>query len=177
MEAENNKRLGELIVELANGNVQALGKIADLVEKLLIGVGIAYYRNREDVEDAVQNLYVKLHANAKQFKRNKNACAWIVRIFENSIKSDLKRRRREDLYIQQEISHLSSGANIVDERCVEQHLLAQEILASLSDEEKRILIYYHWCHCTIREVAHILHKPSSTIHKKLMSLEEKVKNF
>ncbi len=177
MDDENNKRLSELIIQLAQGNVSALEEIARLVERILISIGNFYYKNRADVEDAIQNLYIKLYYKASKFKTTANACAWIVTIFENSIKSHLRIKKTEKRYLESEISHYKSNVNIVDERYVENHLFLREMFDRLTKEERQLIIYYHWCKCTVREIAQILHRPKSTIHNKLQALEIKVKNF
>ncbi len=174
MEPENNKKLGELLEDLANGNVQALQGISDQIEPVLKTIGNIYYKNRADIEDAIHNLYVKLNDKASHFKNNTNAYAWIVRIYENSIKSHLRIRQREAKFLQEEISYLQSDASIADDRYIDTHLYLREILDKCTEEERWIIIYYYWCECTIREVAEILRKPKSTIFNKLKALEEKI---
>ncbi len=177
MDEENNKQLSELIIRLAQGDVSALKEIAQSVERILMSVGSFYYKNWADVEDAIHNLYVKLYFNASYFKKNTNALAWIVKIFENSIKSHLRRIKSEKKYFEGEISHLKSGTNIVDDRYIENHLFLREIFDKLTKEERRLIIYYYWCRCTLREIAELLRKPKSTIYNKLQALERKIKNF
>ncbi len=177
IEAEENRRLGELILQLAQGNIGALDEIGDLLEPLLKAIGNMYYRNRADIEDEVQSLYVKLYEKAKLFRKNSNACAWVVKIYCNSIKSHLRRRQREELFIEREISHFKSHADVVDEQYILNYVFLKEIVDKLTEEERKILIYYFWAKCTVREVADVLHKPSSTVHHKIIKLEEKVKKF
>ena len=99
MEEETNKRLGELINVLSEGNVDALREIALIMERILYAIGFTYFYNKADVEDAIQNLYVTLYYKAKWYKRNKNACAWIIKIYENSIKNSLNRKKTEMRYV------------------------------------------------------------------------------
>ena len=143
MDEESNQRLGEWIVQLANGNCFVLEKIALLLERILIAVGNSYYDHREDVEDAIQNLYVTLYEKAKFFKRNTNAYAWVLRIFENSIKTNLRKRKREDKFLQEEISDLKAATYVLDEKYIDNHLFLRGIFDKLNEEEQKIVIYYH----------------------------------
>ena len=177
MDEESNNRLGELIKELADGNCFVLEEIALLLERILMTIGNAYYQNRADVEDEIQNLYVTLYEKAKCFKKNTNACAWVIKIFENSIKSRLRRRKSEDKFLQEEILNFKTASYALDEKYVENHLFLREIFDRLSEEEKKLIIYYHWCKCSMREIAHILHKSKSAVDKQLQKLEEKIKNI
>ncbi len=177
MEEYDKKRLGELIVELAKGNAAVLADISSKVEQILKAVGNIYYKNRADIEDAIYNLYLKLYQKAFRFKENLNGYSWIVRMYENSIKSNLRLRQRENQYIKQEISNLKATMGAYDATYIENNLYLQEIFDRLTLEEQKLVVYYHWCRCTIREVAGILHKPRSTICNKLKKLEEKAKKI
>ena len=45
--------------------------------KILYSVGNIYYKQKADIEDAIQDLLIELYNKAKKFRVNKNACAWI----------------------------------------------------------------------------------------------------
>ena len=45
MNESENKRLGELIIELAHGKCEILTEIAYRVEKILRSIGVFYYSN------------------------------------------------------------------------------------------------------------------------------------
>ncbi len=70
MNEEENKRLGELIIELANGNIQALNDIYLMMSRILYIVGNMYYSTKEDLEDSIQNLLLALSVKAKKYKSN-----------------------------------------------------------------------------------------------------------
>ncbi len=177
MGRESNKNLGLLIARMAKGDASVLSEISKQVEELLKKIGCAYYKNFADVEDAIQNVYIKLYHQAKKYRRNENARAWIATMYKNDIKSDLRVQRREYEYIKQEISHLQSNTNIVDERYVDEYLITQEIFSKLTEEERDLIVYYYWCGESIRQIAVRIRQPKSTICNKLQKLKEKVKNF
>ncbi len=177
MNEEDKKKLAELIVQLAHGDISVLEEISNLIERVLMTIGNYYYKNRADIEDRIYELYLILCEKASRFRNRSNAYAWILRIFENYIKSQLRMRKREQKYLAREISYFKSDINVVDERYVEQHLFLREMLDKLTEEERKIVMYYYWCKCTVREIAEILHKPKSTISYKLKAIEEKIKNL
>ena len=177
MDEATNKRLGELIMRLAEGEIAVLSEIADIVERVLMSIGNAYYRNRADVEDKVHDLYHMLCKKAYQFKKNTNAYAWLIKMYENLIRQHLRRKSKENKYIKQEIQNLQSGGNAIDETFVENYLLVQEIFDELTEEERRLAIFYYWSRLSIEEIAKVVHRSKSTIHKKLKKIEEKAKKF
>ena len=177
MDEATNKRLGELLKRLAKGEVSVLTDIADIMKHILMKIGYAYYRNRADLEDAIQGLYVKLYDKAKYFRKNTNACSWIIKIFINSIKTQLSKKKREENYLQREIVNLKAEADFTSEDYIEKHLLIREIFDKLTEEERQIVIYYYWGKCSLQEVAKILHKSKTAIYNKVVKLEEKIKKL
>ena len=51
MNEEENKRLGELIIGLANGNIQALNDLYLVNSRILYIVGNMYYYTKVDFDD------------------------------------------------------------------------------------------------------------------------------
>lgn len=174
MDEEENKRLGELIMELAKGNKAALEGIAAIMEKILFAIGTRSYRNFADAEDAVHEIYKKLNTRAKNFRENTNACAWIVTMFRNYIASDLRRKNFERKYLKEKGTMDRVRSSAWDEEYLEKYLILEEVAAILTKEEWNIFVYYHWCKCSVRDVAKALHKSKSTIEYKLQKLEEKL---
>ena len=91
MNEEENKRLGQMIFALARGDISALESIYTMMSKLLYAIGNAHFKQKADIEDAIHDLLILLYRNAHKFRKNKNACAWIVKMFQNSIRSRLRR--------------------------------------------------------------------------------------
>ncbi len=176
MDEEKNKSLEDLVEQLAKGDISALSEISNKIEGTLKAIANSYYQNKADVEDAVQNLYVKLYEKAGKFKRKANASAraWIITIFRNSIKNHLIRRDKETALLQLQFIYDKSRDNASEEFYAWKYVEVRDIFDSLSVEEQRIIFYYYWGECSIREIAAILYKPKSTIHKKLVKIQEKV---
>ena len=174
MDEAENKILGELLFELARGNLHALEEIAKRIEPILLAIGNRCYYNYADVEDAVHRLYAELIDKAKKFKDNANACAWIIKSYKNLIKMDLRKRKRDDAFLNDyETSHLENN-RAYDDSYIERHVFLKEITATLTEEEIDLLEYHYWCKATVRELAVILGKPKSTVQYKCKKLEEKL---
>ena len=174
MDEKTNKRLGELIFELARGNVEALEDIYKIMCRILYAIGTIYYKQRADIEDAIQNLLITLYYKAKRFKKNTNACAWIIKIYQNSIKNQLLHIKREEAYLE---AAADKAERIEDEKYLENHLFVSEIFGRLNEYERNLIIYRYWCKCSIKEVADICGKPKSTVETHLKNLEETIKKF
>lgn len=177
MDEKTNKRLGELIFELARGNIDALEDIYKIMCKILYAIGTIYYKQRADIEDAIQNLLMTLYYRAKKFKKNGNACAWVIKIYQNSIKNQLLHIKKEEAYLETAAEKLQTGGYADNEKYLENHLFVSEIFGKLTEYERDLIIYRYWCKCSIKEVADICKKPKSTVETHLKNLEETIKKF
>lgn len=175
MDMEENKRLGDALISLGEGNFDALHEITSRLQKLFYVIANTYYPSKADVEDAVQDFYLVLIKKAKKFKRNQNAKGWIVRVFNNLLLSKKRKEQREldamDEYARAQIRI------VVDEKCLDMHILFQEIQYNLSPDEWMIFKYSYWYGYTVREIAKLMHKSKSTIDYKLNKIEKKVHSF
>ena len=99
MNEEDNKRLGLLIFALARGDVSVLEDIYLLMVKILYAIGNIYFNQKADIEDVIQDFLILLYEKAGKFKHNKNACAWLIKLYQNLIYRKLENRRREEKYL------------------------------------------------------------------------------
>lgn len=141
MDEKTNTTLGEYIFKLALGCVEVLENIYLIMAKILYSVGNIYFNQRADIEDAIQDLLIELYHKANKFKSNKNACAWIVRIYENLILNKLKRRAKESEYIAERIAQMQFEATQVDDKFIENHLFIKDLFNHLTKYERQLIIY------------------------------------
>lgn len=177
MNEEDNKRLGRLIFALACGNISVLDEIYQMLAKLLYAVGNIYYSQRADIEDAIQDLLILLYQNARKFKENKNACTWVIQIYQNMIRNRLRRQRTEDTYLSEQATLQSLIAKEDSSKYIENHLFISEIFDKLNEYEQNLIIYRFWGGNSIGETAEYFGKPKSTIESQLKALEEKIKKL
>lgn len=138
---------------------------------------IFFFTQRADIEDAIQDLLILLYGNAHKFKRNKNACAWIIKLYQNMIYKNLKKRKSEDNYISEQIQLQNITSLEDNSKYIENYLFFNEIFDKLDKYEQDLVIYRCVGKCSIKEVADILGKPKSTVESQLKKLENKIKNI
>lgn len=177
MDKETNKRLGELIFELAKGNIGALAEIYSVMGRILYAVGNIYLSQKADIEDEIQNLLIKLCEVAHKFKKNAYACAWIIKIYKNSIKNRIRKEKREIDNKAKALESIQLSQENADDSYLENHLFYRDILNGLSGYEQKLLIDRYICKYSIGEIAELYKKPKSTMEYQLTKLEEKVKRL
>jgi RNA polymerase sigma-70 factor (ECF subfamily) len=84
----------QAIDEVTRGNREMFEVLVRRYNQQLFRVGIAYLRNHEQAEDAMQNAYLKAFLNLSHFHRASSFSTWITRIMINECLMTLRRRRR-----------------------------------------------------------------------------------
>lgn len=174
MNEEEKKQLSELLAELAQGNAGALQGISLLMEKILYAIGASYFRNWADVEDSVQNLYLLLHRKADRYRTSYNPKAWITRVYENLLRTAKDNLKREEYRLNE---FVNEHATVMDEKHIENYVFLRQTFCRLTPLEQKLVVYYHWCGCTLREMTKIVRKSKTTVEYYLQKLKEKVEQM
>ena len=177
MEESVNKKLGELLVDMENGNVNALVDVYNLTGKILYTIANVYYKNKEDIEDLIQDFLETLLVKCKKFRENKNASAWLTISFKNQVLNRVKREKRirvtDPLPEYEEFEALQFVSDIY----IENHIFLKEIFSKLDETEQKIIYYRFWWDSSISEVAEIFRIPKSTMAARIKRIESKLRDY
>ncbi len=93
----------QAITEVARGNREMFEVIVRRYNQLLYRLGMSYLRQHEQVEDAMQNAYLKCYLNLRQFRGGSSFSTWLCRVMINECLMQLRRRKagREELFTEQ----------------------------------------------------------------------------
>lgn len=88
--------IGDLtaVDEVCRGNREMFEVLVRRYNQQLFRIGIAYLRNRQEVEDAMQNAYLKAFVHLSRFERTASFSTWLTRIMINECLMTLRRRKR-----------------------------------------------------------------------------------
>lgn len=176
MTEEENKQLGKLIFEVAKNNKDLLVDIYDRIKGILYSVGNTYYSNLEDLKDSIQDLLEQILKKAKKFRKNANACAWIMKIYKNSFINFDRHEKVEREYLEKLIEQVRSSYLSSDDY-FSRYVFYNYILDNLNKFERKLFYYRFLCQLSINDVANILGKPKSTIQYRITQLEQKIRKL
>jgi RNA polymerase sigma-70 factor, ECF subfamily len=133
-------------------------------------VCLRYTRDSNQAEDLMQEVFVKLYQNPKEFLSDKEYFAWIYRLAINHCLDFLRvKKRRGELENLNVIPFRAlserSDIDIENKRTVEQ------ILAKLDAQVSQILFLYYLEGLTYEEVSEVMGVSRALIHKKLKKLD------
>ena len=174
MDEETNKRLGECLMEIANGNNEKLADVYIIMQRVFYTVGNVYFKRKEDIEDSIHDYLLVLLKKAWKFVRNQNAYAWIIFSYQNLCKNKRDRKKVETKYMHNQIEKIKNLSYASDIEFVDNNIFLKSVFDKLSRYEQKLLILYYWCDYTLNEIGTILKKPKSTIASQLNRIKAKI---
>lgn len=84
----------ELLYSIAKGDANALAKLYELFKNKVYNTALVYLHNVEEAEEVLQDVFLEVFNNAKNFKGNAAPSTWIYRITINKCIDKVRYRSR-----------------------------------------------------------------------------------
>ena len=159
----------QMVIENKEQNFEMFYKeCKDYVFKIAFGI----IKNKEDSEDIVQNLFLKIYKLPKDKLPSRNEASWLYTVAKNETLNYIKSKRKDinidDLQIYKddvEISNLINGASY------------KELMKKLNSDEELIVKLKTESNFTFKEISKILGKNENTVKWKYYSAIHTLKLF
>lgn len=152
-------------------------------------VALKYMKQEEAALDVLQDAYIKAFSSLEQLQDAEKFAGWFSRIVATKALDELK-KRKVVLFSQLQTGdgEISMEELLVDERTdnqpelnldkAETSRLVQEIIATLSDEQRMCIMMFYIEEMSVKEIAKILDVSENTVKSRLKygrkNIEEKV---
>lgn len=138
--------------------------------------------NKEEAEDILQNVFVKVYKNIKRFDTKRKFSSWIYRIAHNEAVNFLKKRSRrhvvsiEDVETTKDKLHTASLAKSPIDAWISKELKIemQRALDKLPRKYKEALTLRYFLDKSYEEMSEILGKPVNTVGTLLNRAKKKL---
>lgn len=130
-------------------------------------IAMSILMNKEDAEDAFQEVFIKLFDKAPKFESETHRKSWIIRVTINMCKDMLRKKknhREEEIY--DEIPELEKERDETFEKVMQ-----------LKEKYKVVIYLYYYEGYQISEISTILATNESTIKSQLVKARELLKNM
>ena len=167
----------ELVEKTLEGDGRAFGRLVRKHHDLVYSVVRGVMGGREDAEDVVQEIFIKIYRNLGGYRGDARLSTWIYRIARNEAINAVRRRRPETEPLDESNGHASR------ERGPEERLegklskqLVEELLETLDEQHRTAIELRYMGDKTYVEIAEIMDIPIGTVKTYIYRAKAAMKN-
>ena len=171
-DASRNHRLERYLKGIAEENMTSLRLLYEETSAGVYSFTLSMLKNREDAEDALQDVYLSIHKSAHLYKPMGRPMEWIMTVTRNICTTRLRERKK-----QQPLDHEEQAIDYFDTSQSDDRIALNEALKELSDEERRVVLLHSVAGLKHSEIATVLGLPTSTVRSKYHRALKKLKKL
>ena len=172
--AEDRHKLQQLLIHIAGGEREALAELYQRTRSAVYGLALSYLKNAQDAQDLTQDVYVQVWDRAEQYRPTGSPMGWLLAVCRNLCLMRLRREERHAALSEEEWDAIPARECGLD---ADERALLQGALASLADEERRIVLLHAVTGLKHRELAALLELPLPTVLSKYHRALKKMRSF
>ena len=158
--AEDRHELQQLLLHIAGGERDALAALYQCTRTAVYGLALSYLRNAHDAQDLTQDVYVQVWDCAAQYRPTGSPMGWLLAVCRSLCLMRMRREERHAALSEEEWDAIPTQECGLD---ADERVLLQHALASLGDEERRIVLLHAVTGMKHREIAALLELPVPTV--------------
>ncbi len=162
----------QLVEKIQRGDKEQFGILVERYEKRLTAYGKKLLYNPNDIEDTVQEIFIKAYQNLLSFDPKRKFSPWIYRIAHNEFINKGKWFSRQlvdyldfDLLFPHPKTASTPATDLLD---LETKKLAETLMENLDPKYKEPLYLNIYENMDYKEIADVLHIPVSTVGVRIM---------
>lgn len=172
----DDKILDELILKVAKGDNNALEELYRLTKSGIYGFALSMLKSPTDAEDVLHDTYLSIHASAYMYASEGKPMAWLITIAKNHCFRVFRNRKWND---EKEVDENTTEETHDFALSSDEKWVLEELLATLNDDERQIIMLHAVAGFKHREIADLLNLKLSTVlskhHRGLKKLKENYK--
>ena len=172
--AEDRHKLQQLLIHIAGGEREALAELYQRTRTAVYGLALSYLKNAHDAQDLTQDVYVQVWECAEQYRLTGSPMGWLLAVCRNLCLMRLRREERHAALSEEEWDAIPARECGLD---ADERALLQGALASLTDEERRVVLLHAVTGLKHREIAALLELPLPTVLSKYHRALKKMRSF
>ena len=172
--AEDRHKLQQLLIHIAGGEREALAELYQRTRSAVYGLALSYLKNAQDAQDLTQDVYVQVWDRAEQYRPTGSPMGWLLAVCRNLCLMRLRREERHAALSEEEWDAIPARECGLD---ADERALLQGALASLADEERRVVLLHAVTGLKHREIAVLLELPLPTVLSKYHRALKKMRSF
>lgn len=156
------------ISEENEDKISAFAEKYELYSNLVYKICIVRLGSKENAEDAMQNVFIKLYSKAPEFSSANEEKAWIIRVAINACKDFQKSFWQRNTVGLDEISEISDGGFEEQQKLID--------IFNIPPKYRTVLQLYYYEGYSEKEIAEILKIAEKSVAMQLYRARKKLKN-
>jgi len=171
-----------LAEQTQKGDKRAFNELFARYKAKILRYGQRFLYNYQDLEDAVQDVFIKAYANIRSFDTQRSFSTWLYRIAHNTFINVIKKKGREpvsffdfDTFFQ--LPNTSKHNPKTDLIATQEREVLQKVMLELAPKYREPLVLYYFEEKEYQEIADIMHIPISTVGVRLKRARDHMKKY
>ena len=161
--SEERHELQQSLLRVAGGDRDALAELYQRTRSAVYGLALSYLKNAQDAQDLTQDIYVQVWDCAAQYRPTGSPMGWLLAVCRSLCLMRLRREERHAALSEEEWDAIPARECGLE---ADERALLQGALASLGEEERRIVLLHAVTGMKHREIAALLELPLPTVLSK-----------
>ena len=176
-----------LVEKIKSGDQAAFNDLVKQHQDFVLNVCFRFLGNREDAQDATQEVFIKVYFAMQQYAPNAKISTWIYRIAVNyclNYKRSQKRKKQffsfSTLQKEKENVEMVADTNNDPEQNLhdaEKQKLVQQALAKLNDEQRTAIILHRYQGQSYKEIAEIMQTTTSSVESRIFRAKQQLAKY
>ncbi len=175
----DNLKDRQLAKEVQEGDDRAFEFLMDRYQDKILRYGQKFLSNNQDIEDVVQEVFMRAYQNINSFDSRRKFSPWLYRIAHNQFINQLKKKDREPIrFFDPEVifpfypSKRETDAQVKKEEITDE---LEKNLDKLKSKYREVIVLYYYQDLSYKEISDILKVPISTVGVRLNRAKENLK--
>lgn len=175
----NDKTDEEIDIEIKNGDREKFGILIDRYIDKLKRYGRKFIQNTVDIDDLVQDIFIKTYQNLESFDDTRKFSPWIYRIAHNEFVNQIRKKiTQKMMFIDFDTffphPEATERADADTEKFFTDSIL-EKYLNQLDSKYREVLVLYFYEDMDYKEIGEVLAVPVSTVGVRIIRAKEKLK--
>lgn len=175
----NDQTDEEIVIEIKNGDKEKFGILINRYIDKLKRYATKFMQNRVDIEDLVQDVFIKAYQNIKDFDESRRFSPWIYRIAHNEFVNQIRKKiTQKIMFIDFDTFFPHPEATEKTDRDTEKFFtenILEKYLNQLDDKYREVLVLYFYEEMDYKQIGEVLFIPVSTVGVRIIRAKEKLK--
>ncbi len=171
----------EIAARVQRGDIDSFGMLMERYQQKMARYARKFLFEGEDIDDLVQDTFIKAYANIKSFDTSRKFSSWLYRIAHNEFINAIKKKTRSRLMaidFDTVLPHLHAKETAdSDIHREELQLMLDSSMAKLKPKYREPLVLYYIEEMDYKEIADVLKIPVSTVGIRLKRGKEQLKRL